>query len=94
MAEFVEHTTDVDGMLDRMTHAQFDEWCAKDVIEPIGSRGTNDILTKLAMMIAGFLGQEDVSPSAFAWWMQSKKDEPVDDDVAIAALEAIGARKS
>lgn len=90
----MEHTTDVDGMLDRMTHEQFDEWCAKDLIEPIGTRGTNEILTRLAMMVAGFLGQEDVSPSAFAWWMESKRDKPVDDDVAIAALEAIGARKS
>lgn len=76
-----------------MTHAQFDEWCAKDLIEPIGTSGTNEILTRLAMMIAGYLGQEDVKPSAFAWWMKSKKDKPVDDDVAIAALEAIGARK-
>jgi hypothetical protein len=81
-------------MLDRMTHAQFDEWCAKDLIEPIGTSGTNEILTRLAMMIAGYLGQEDVKPSAFAWWMKSKKDKPVDDDVAIAALEAIGARKT
>lgn len=94
MAEFVEHTTDVDGMLDRMTHAQFDEWCAKDLIEPIGTSGTNEILTRLAMMIAGYLGQEDVKPSAFAWWMKSKKDKPVDDDVAIAALETIGARRT
>lgn len=77
-----------------MTHAQFDEWCAKDLIEPIGSSGTNEILTRLAMMIAGFLGQEDVSPAAFAWWIESKKDKPVEDDVAIAALEAIGARKT
>ncbi len=77
-----------------MTHAQFDEWCAKDLIEPIGTSGTNEILTRLAMMIAGYLGQEDVKPSAFAWWMKSKKDKPVDDDVAIAALEAIGARKT
>lgn len=81
-------------MLDRMTHAQFDEWCAKDLIEPIGTSGTNDILTRLAMMIAGYLGQEDVKASAFAWWMKSKKDKPVDDDVAIAALEARGARRS
>lgn len=80
--------------MDRMTHAQFDEWCAKDLIEPIGSSGTNEILTRLAMMIAGFLGQEDVSPAAFAWWIESKKDKPVEDDVAIAALEAIGARKT
>lgn len=77
-----------------MTHTQFDEWCAKDLIEPIGSRGTNEILTRLAMMIAGFLGQENVSPTAFAWWIESKTDKPVDDNVAIAALEAIGARKS
>ena len=36
LAEHVEHTTDVDGMLDRMTPEQFNEWCAKDLVEPIG----------------------------------------------------------
>lgn len=80
-------------MLSRMSHQQFDEWCAKDLIEPIGSRGTNDILCRLSVMIATYLGQEDVKESAFAWW-KKEKERPVDDSVAIAALEAIGARVS
>lgn len=80
-------------MLSRMTHAQFDEWCAKDLIEPIGSRGTNDILVRLAVMIATKLGQEDVQPAAFAWWLHKEKDEAVSDDVAIAALQTMGAKR-
>jgi len=88
----VAHTTDVDGMLSRMSHAQFDEWCAKDLIEPIGSRGTNHILTRLAMLIAGYLGQDDAKPEAFAWWLKDKTDSTVDDSVAIAALELTGAK--
>lgn len=77
-----------------MSHAQFDEWCAKDLIEPIGGRGTNHILTRLAMLIAAYLGNEDVKPSAFAWWIEDQSDKAVSDEVAMAALEALGARRT
>ena len=36
LAEHVAGTVDVDGMLESMTPEQFDEWCAKDAVEPIG----------------------------------------------------------
>jgi hypothetical protein len=36
LARTVEHTTDVDGMLKRMTREQFNEWMAEFCIEPWG----------------------------------------------------------
>ena len=36
LAAHVEHTTDVDGMLDTMTPQQFAEWQAFDQLEPLG----------------------------------------------------------
>jgi hypothetical protein len=77
-------------MLSTMSHAQFDEWCAFDLIEPIGERGTNDILTRLAVMIAAKLGEKEVKPSAFAWWKEDATDKPVKEDVAIATLQMTG----
>jgi hypothetical protein len=84
---------EVGDMLARMTHVQFEEWHAKDLIEPIGNHGTNEILARLCVLIATYLGQKDVKKSAFAPWMvEPKKDKPVADDVAIAALTVAGAR--
>jgi hypothetical protein len=81
-------------MLSTMTHAQFDEWCAFDLIEPIGERGTNDILARLAVMIASYLGQKEAKESMFAWWKKDPNDKPVKEDVAIAMLEMIGGRRT
>ena len=36
LARTVEHTTDVDGMLQRMGREQFNEWLAEFCIEPWG----------------------------------------------------------
>lgn len=79
-------------MLSQMTHDQFDEWCAKDLIEPIGTSGTNEILMRLAMVVAVSAGHKDVKAEDFATWLKTK-EKPTDDSVAIAALEAIGARR-
>lgn len=81
-------------MLSRMSHAEFTEWCAKDLIEPIGMHGTNEILVRLAVMIAAYLGQEGVTKNAFAPWMidDDKLKDPASDDVAIAALQMAGAK--
>lgn len=80
-------------MLSRMTHAQFEEWHAKDLIEPIGNYGTNEILARLCVLIATYLGQKDVKKAAFAPWMvEPKRNKPVTEEVAIAALQIAGAR--
>ena len=78
MAEHVAKTTDVDEMLSKMTHQQFDEWCAKDMIEPIGtSQETCRILTKIGRMIAAFMGQEMKEKDFMPWLSkQSKRRKP------------------
>ena len=79
-------------MLSKMSHNQFDEWCAKDIVEPIGSNGTNEILMRLAMVVAMASGLKEAKVSDFATWIKTV-DPPADSSVAIAALEAIGARR-
>lgn len=79
-------------MLSGMSHKQFDEWCAKDIVEPIGTAGTNEILMRLAMVVAILAGHKEAKVSDFATWVTTT-EKPSDDGVAIAALEAIGARR-
>jgi hypothetical protein len=83
----VAHTLDVDAMLSRMTHEQFEEWCAKDIVEPIGHSGTHDILARIGMLVASFMGQEDANESMFKWW-EKHKDEAADVDTVFSTLEA------
>lgn len=83
----------VDEMLAGMTHEEFAEWQAKDIIEPIGHSGTHDILARIGTLIAMFMGNKDAEEKLFKWWQQDK-EKPVSDDVAIAALEMAGARRT
>jgi hypothetical protein len=81
-------------MLDGMTHEQFDEWCAKDCIEPIGHGGTHDILARIGYLVAQFMGAKDVEEKTFAWWREdvgqqqtaSEKKQPD----GVMMLEALG----
>ena len=75
-----------------MSHNQFDEWCAKDIVEPIGTSGTNEILMRLGMVVAIACGYKDAKLNDFATWIQIADDLP-NNAAAIAALEAIGARR-
>ncbi len=57
-----------------MSHQQFDEWCAKDMIEPIGtSEPVCRILTKIGRMIAAFMGQEMKDRDFMPWIAKHKK---------------------
>ena len=57
-----------------MSHRQFDEWCAKDMIEPIGtSEPVCRILTKIGRMIAAFMGQEMKDRDFMPWIAKHKK---------------------
>ena len=64
-------------MLSEMTHQQFDEWCAKDMVEPIGTtEPICRILTKIGRMIAAFMGQEMKDKDFMPWiTKQSKRKE-------------------
>lgn len=82
-------TVDVDGMLSGMTHAQFNEWYAKDIIEPIGNSGTHDILARIGVLIAMYMGNKDARESLFKAWEQDTGPE-AEVDTMIMALEAVG----
>ncbi len=65
----MEGTTDVDGMLDRMTPAQFDEWCAKDEVEPIGY--SSRMLGLIGYMLATYMAgdkADDVKVDDYMPW--------------------------
>lgn len=80
-------------MLSRMTHEQFAEWCAKDIIEPIGQSGTHDILAKIGVLIAAFMGNKDITIQTFKHWMDTA-DEDTSEDVIFQALETVGGRRT
>src|SRR5690606_27685050 len=76
LAEHVAHTVDVDGMLDSMSPQLFAYWCAKDSIEPIGTRSVADILSKIGQLIAGLAGSK-LSDKDFRPWAKTPDDKPL-----------------
>lgn len=63
-------------MLSEMSHEQFDEWCAKDMIEPIGSmQPVCQILTKIGRIIGAFMGHE-MTDKDFMPWIAKKSAKP------------------
>jgi hypothetical protein len=72
-----------------MTHAQFNEWYAKDIIEPIGHAGTHDILARIGVLIAMYMGNKDATEDMFKWW-HKEHDRTADESAVIAVLESIG----
>jgi len=78
LAEYVEHTVDVDGMLERMTSQQFNEWCAKDAVEPIGEEKTRIILGMIGMILAKFAGA-NLTKEDFTPWVKIDDDLVQDD---------------
>lgn len=85
---------DVDAMLDQMTPQQWAEWQAKDAVDPIGHRGTHEVVAILGAMLAGAWGASDVKPDTFMHWRQQQKEKPVSHEVAAMALQMIGARRN
>ncbi len=82
-------------MLDQMSPDQFYEWCAKDLIEPIGHAGTHEILSQIAYMLASYLGAKNVTPWTYKFWQTPPQDvDTADAEVAAMALEMMGARRT
>lgn len=75
LAEHVAHTTDVDGMLDSMTPKQFDEWCAKDAVEPIGTEATRMVLGMIGVSMLASMGCSDAQLSWFLPWVKEKEEK-------------------
>ena len=74
LAENVAHTIDVDAMLNEMTPQQFDEWHAKDLIEPIGSRSVTYVLSIIGEIIATYLGC-DMKAADFTPWVEQRDQD-------------------
>lgn len=82
------------NLWNEMTPEQFRKWQAKDIVEPIGHRGTTEILALLTTIVGKFVGVKDASPEMFAFWKQpEKRDDTVSHETAIMALESIGAKR-
>lgn len=56
LAAYVVHHAEVDAVMDSMTHEQFDEWCAYDMIEPIGTQPICEVLTSIGLLVSAALG--------------------------------------
>lgn len=80
---------DVDAMLDRMTPEQFDEWRAKDIVDPIGCRGVYEILAMIGAMLSNAFGAKEVTPDSFMYWRKEQKPEKVKEsqEAAMVLLE-------
>lgn len=77
LAEHVAHTVHVDAMMDSMTHEQFDWWCAKDEIEPIGH--STRMLGYIASLLSAALGVKATSDEicqAFTPWVDDNYKAP------------------
>lgn len=76
-------------MLDRMTPEQFDEWRAKDIVDPIGCRGVYEILAMIGAMLSNAFGGKDVTPDSFMYWRKEQKPEKVKEsqEAAMVLLE-------
>ena len=82
-------------MLDGMTHRQFAEWIAKDMIEPIGHSGAHDILARIGVLVAAFMGNQDATESMFKRWeLGHEPDQNAREDIpGLMQLEAVGWRR-
>lgn len=80
-------------MLDQMTPQQWAEWQAKDIVEPIGHRGTHEVLAILGAIVAGFGGAKDITPASLLHWRKVPESKPVEHEVAAMALQMIGAKR-
>jgi hypothetical protein len=87
LAEYVEHTTDVDGMLDRMTPEQFDEWCLRDQIIPIGYQ--TKMTAYLAWMLANYFSDEPVKPDTLMPWLRFENTDRPQNEKARQMLKSV-----
>jgi len=68
LAEHVAGTVHVDAMLEEMTPQEFDEWCIRDQIEPIGF--TSQSIGLLTYLVASYLSGGKSSAEDYMPWLQ------------------------
>jgi len=92
LAEHVEHTTDVDGMLDRMTPVQFDEWCVRDQIIPIGYE--TKMLAHIGWLLSSYFSsaEEPIEAISFMPWLKYEggTDKPQNEKAKQMLKSALG----
>ncbi len=76
LAEHVAGTVHVDEMLDGMTPEEFDEWCIKDEVEPIGYhvQATGLLCWLVYSYMAGDKG--DAKAEDFMPWVRHQTRKP------------------
>jgi|GEM_PF-956959 hypothetical protein len=91
LAEHVAGTVDVDGMLDSMTPAQFDEWCVKDQVEPIGYSA--QALGMIAWFIHSYLASDsDATAQDFMPWTRFAPPPKANNAAARRMIESLARR--
>mgnify|MGYP003629786907 CR=1 FL=1 len=84
-------TVDVDGVLDSMTPQQFDEWCVRDSIVPIGH--TRKMLAYIAWLIASYVSREKIEPKSLMPWLQFTNTDQPDNAQARDLLKSVLGRQ-
>ena len=68
LAEHVEKTVDVDGMLDRMSPEVFEEWCVRDQIMPIGYQ--TKLMAHITFLLANYFSEEPIAAGDLMPWLE------------------------
>ena len=82
----------MDGMLDGMTPEQFEEWCAKDEVEPIGH--ATRMLGLIAYLITAHMSgdESEIDPLEFMPWEKNRPTKGHDNEAARRLVGMLGGR--
>jgi len=83
----VAGTVHVDEMLDSMTPEQFDEWCAKDAVEPIGY--ASQTLGMIVYLLHSYMSGEQQDAESFMPWLKYAPEPAHDNAKARQLLKQI-----
>ena len=87
LAEHVAGTVHVDEMLESLTPDQFNEWCAKDIVEPIGYQ--SQALGMIVYMIHSYLSEDAQDAEVFMPWLQHAPEAKHQNALAEKLLEQV-----
>lgn len=90
LAEHVEKTTDVFGMLDRMSPEVFEAWAAKDQIEPVGY--SSQMLGMIGYLMQAYMSKEpeSVQIGHFMPWLKEQANKPRNADAKALLAGCLG----
>lgn len=90
LAEHVEKTTDVFGMLDRMSPELFEAWVAKDRIEPVGY--SSQMLGMISYLMQVYMSKDpdSVKMEQFMPWLKDQLNKPRNADAKALLAGCLG----